>query len=172
MLLRRFWVMLSVFCVSSLLWCGLLVSPAQAAIHTYPETDDQMMYRSRLSLRDDQGLAWQTIVFKRVREGQVLDFKLRLVGFPGQVAVAHPADVVLRQGMNDVWQATDETEQDGQLNTVVSSVGQYDLFGVMRSLDRSAPMVLDLMLEGGEMRSLVVPPYVVKEWLALKEMPH
>ncbi len=42
----------------------------------------------------------------------------------------------------------------------------------MRSLDRSAPMVLDLMLEGGEMRSLVVPPYVVKEWLALKEMPH
>lgn len=163
--------MLSVFCVSIVLGGGLWVLPVQAEIHTYPETETQTMYRSRLSLRDDQGLAWQTILFKRGRAGQVVEFKLRLVGFPGQVAVAHPADVMLRQGMNDVWQATDETERDGQLSTVVSSVGQYDMFGVMRSLDRSAPMTLELMLEGEERRSLVVPPYVVKEWLALKEMP-
>ena len=172
MFLSRLWLMLSVWCVSIVLACGLWGLPAQAEIHTYPETETQTMYRSRLSLRDDQGLAWQTILFKRVRDGQVMDFKLRLVGFPGQVAVAHPVDAVLHQGMNDVWSATDETEGDGQLSTVVSSVGQYDMFGVMRSLDRSAPMTLDVTLEGEERRSLVVPPYVVKEWLALKAFPN
>ncbi len=176
MFFHRCWAFLGAFLgvllfSSSLCFGAFPIAPAQAAIHTYPETETQTMYRSRLSLRDNQDLAWQAILFKRIRDGLVVDFKLRLVGFPGQVAVAHPANVVLRQGMNQAWQAPDETEADAQLQTVVNGVGQYDMTQVMAELDRSAPMDLEVTLEGGEVRSFLVPPFVVKEWLKLKDMP-
>lgn len=154
--------------LSLLLFCAIPVQPAQAALHTYPETDHQTMYRSRLSLRDNQDLSWQVIVFKRIKAGEVVDFKLRLVGFPGQVTLAHPANVILRQSALQAWEAEDQTQSDPQIASVIDSVGQYDMFEVMRSLDRSAPMELEVALVD-ETRSLLVPPYVVKEWLALKE---
>lgn len=157
------------------LWLPLamaLPQPAQASIHTYPEPERQTtMYRSRLSLRDDQDLAWQTILFKRVKEGQVIELNLRLISFPGQLSLSHPQSLRVEQGSSQAWELPDETLLDPQLQRVNSSLAQYDAKPLLMTLERTAPLTLTVVLNDQEQRSLLVPPYVVKEWLQLQEMP-
>lgn len=155
-----------------LAWVTALPETAQASIHTYPEPERQTtMYRSRLSLRDDQDLAWQTILFKRVKSGQVIELNLRLISFPGQLTLSHPQSLIVEQGSNQTWELDDETLLDPQLQTVSSSLAQYDAKPLLMTLERPAPMTLTVTLADQAKRELLVPPYVVKEWLQLQEMP-
>ena len=153
----------------------LLVGPighrgqALASIHTYPETETQTMYRSRLSVQDNQNQAWQLILFKRVVSGQVKDFNLRLISFPGQVTIQHPAQLLLEDSHEHQWIGEDLTRQDPQLEPVATSVGQYDLLSTMKTLDHAERMELEVTLENGDRRTLIVPQYMVKEWLQLKD---
>ncbi len=156
----------------SLLLAFAVSAPAQASIHTYPEPERQTtMYRSRLSLRDNQDLAWQIILFKRVKEGQVIELNLRLISFPGQFTLSHPQALLVEQGGNQVWELPDETLLDPQLQWSIDSLAQYDAKPLLMTLERSAPMTLTVTLDGQEQREVLVPPYVVKEWLQLQEMP-
>lgn len=159
-------------CLCAFLLCLLQLlspAPAQAAIHAYPEAEQQILYRSRLSLRDNQDQAWQLILFKRLQDGQTIDFKLRLVGFPGQVSLSHPQPAILQQGRDRRWQLSDETDADPQLQSVTATVGQYDIRAAMVDLDRASPLSLTLTLGDREQRSLTLPPYIVREWLNLKD---
>jgi len=150
----------------------IVPATAQASIHTYPEPAQQTtMYRSRLSLRDNQDLAWQTILFKRVKDNQVTEFNLRLISFPGQLTLSHPHGLVVQQGSSKTWELADETLQDPQLQGVNSSLAQYDARSLLLTLERPAPLTMTVTLDGQENRELLVPPYVVKEWIQLKEMP-
>lgn len=151
----------------ALLW----PQPAQASIHTYPETEQTTMYRSRLSLRDDQELAWQTILFKRVKEGQVIDFNLRLISFPGQLELSHPQSLWVQQDSHRSWELIDETLLDPQLEWSQSSLAQYDAKPLFLSLERPTPLRLSIALNDNEQREILVPPYVVKEWLQLQDLP-
>ena len=149
----------------------LSLSPtAMASIHTYPESDTRIMYRSRLSVQDNRDQAWQIILFKHQQAGQIQDFNLRLVGFPGQISIQHPAPLRIQDSHDHDWMALDQTQEDPQLETVQTSVGQYDLMPIMKDLDRAERLELKLTLTGEEFRTLVVPQFMVREWLALKEM--
>lgn len=159
-----------IVCFLVLLIAMGLSPSAFASIHTYPETDAQTLYRSRLSVQDDHNQAWQLILFKRVNSGQVTEFKLRLVGFPGQVSMQHPAPLELRDRDDHLWMASDQTQDDPQLQTVQASVGQFDVLNVMTMLDRAQRLELTLTLEGAEHRLLIVPQSMVREWLNLKEI--
>ncbi|NJN32377.1 MAG: DUF3122 domain-containing protein [Synechococcales cyanobacterium RM1_1_8] len=170
---------------SLFLWLGLwsgFPAPAQASIHSYPEgdpqtgsqidqIDQQVMYRSRLSLRDNQDQAWQTILFKRIKAGQVIDFQLRLISFPGQAELPHPEALRVEQGNFQQWELPDQTLLDPQLQTVVTSLGQYDAKPLIASLERTAPLTLTVTLADQAPRQLLVPPYVLREWLQLKDLP-
>lgn len=156
--------------VLSLTLSVLILTPsAVASLHTYPESETQTMYRSRLSVQDNQSQAWQLILFKRLRAGQVQDFNLRLVGFPGQVAVQHPADLVLEDSYDHRWVAPDQTQADPQLAPVLNSVGQYDLQSMMATLDQAERLELHVRLADDSERILVVPKFMVSEWLKLKD---
>lgn len=159
----------------SLFLCSFLVlgvaAPAQASIHTYPETEQITMYRSRLSLRDDQELAWQTILFKRVKDGQVIDFNLRLISFPGQLELSHPQPLWVQQDSRTSWELVDETLLDPQLEWSQSSLAQYDAKPLFLNLERPTPLNMTIALNDEDRRELLVPPYVVKEWLQLQDMP-
>lgn len=143
---------------------------AFASIHTYPETDGQILYRSRLSVQDAQRQAWQLICFKRVQSGQVTEFKLRLVGFPGQVSLEHPASLSFEDSHGHQWTASDQTQEESQLESVLESVGQYDLLALMKDLNHAERMELTIKLTENEHRVLIVPQSMIKEWLMLKEM--
>ncbi len=156
----------------TLVWVFAASAPAQASIHSYLEPERQtIMYRSRLSLRDNQDLAWQTILFKRVKDGEVIALNLRLISFPGQLTLNHPQSLFVEQGGIQTWELPDETLLDPQLQSVNSSLAQYDAKPLLMSLERPAPLTLTVTLEDQGQRQLLVPPYVVKEWLQLQEIP-
>ncbi len=146
-----------------------LAPSAIASIHTYPETETQTMYRSALSVQDNQSQAWQLILFKRVQSGEVKDFKLRLVGFPGQVLIQHPTPLIVEDSHRNHWTAVDDTQNDSQLEPVLSSVGQYDVLNIIRDLDQAQRLELNLTLAHGERRTLIVSQSMVREWLSLKD---
>ena len=163
-------LILSCVCCLLLLAGNFFQGEAAASIHTYPEAATQTMYRSRLSVQDNQNQAWQLILFKRLASGQVQDFNLRLVGFPGQVAIAHPSPLTLEDSHQHQWFADDITLQDPQLEPVTQSVGQYDVLMMMQTLDYAERMELKVTLENDDSRILIVPQYMVKEWLQLQDM--
>ena len=133
---------------------------AIAAVHTYPESPTQIMYRSQQSLRDDQDQAWQAVLFKRIKQGEIDSLHLRLVGFPGQAALVHPQSLQLTTSGGEVLTAPDVSEQAPSL----ANVGEYDFLAVVPRLQQNPPLRLSLPLKDGRVMNLLVPPFVVREW--------
>ena len=124
----------------------------------------------RLSTPDSHNQAWQLILFKRVQVGQVKDFQLRLVGFPEQVELSHPVPLSIEDSHGNVWAIADITEEDPQLAPVQSSVGQYDMLPFLRDLTQAQRLDIQIPLSNDELRRLVVPQSMVREWLSLKDI--
>jgi hypothetical protein len=158
----KYWFLAPILCFL------LLVSnpqPAVASIHKYPESTMQTMYRSQQSLQDDRDRAWQLILFKRMKLGQLDSVHLRLVGFPGKTEVARTQPLKITTRSKEVWTANNLVEQ---LELPVN-VGEYDLLKVMAQLDTDLPLQLELSLHNGEATKLLVPPFVVREWRSLMD---
>ena len=151
-------------------WIFGLSSSALASIHTYPEQNQQTLYRSRLSAPDNEHQAWQIILFKRVQAGQVKAFQLRLVGFPGQVELSHPASLLLEDSHNHTWDIKDITAEDPQIAPVQSSVGQYNMMDFMGELTQAQRLDIEIPLNQSQTRRLTVPQSMVREWLSLKDI--
>lgn len=149
--------------IMGLLLCLFLLfghsSAVLAAIHRYPEGTNQVMYRSKQSLRDRSGLSWQVVLFKRLKFGQLDTLHLRLVGFPGLVEVAHHKPLDLVGGTGQTWSAKDVTDL-----SLPNNVAEYDVFEVMTQLEKNTPLQLFLPLKGDQISELLIPPFVVREW--------
>lgn len=143
----------------------LMSDPALASIHRYPETENQVMYRSKQSLRDRQDLSWQVILFKRIKFGQVNEIHLRLVGFPGLTEFAHREPLQLTTATGQTWQAEDVVDL-----SLPKNVGEYDVFKILQQIEKDIPLELSLPLVDYEIIKLPVPPYVVKEWRKLLDL--
>lgn len=143
----------------------LMSSPALASIHRYPETENQVMYRSKQSLRDRQDLSWQVVLFKRIKFGQVNQIHLRLVGFPDLTEFAHREPLRLTTATGESWQAEDVVDL-----SLPKNVGEYDLFKIVQQIEKDIPLELSLPLVDNRTVELPVPPYIVKEWRKLLEL--
>ena len=164
----RFRACLRAIALICLCW-GLVyarISPAIAAVHTYPESATQVMYRSQQSLRDAQDRAWQAVLFKRLQHGQVQTLHLRLVGFPGAVEVAHPQPLQITTGTGRVFAAPDRSDQ----LPLPANVGEYDFLAVITQLEQAPPLRLSLSLSNDQAVDLLVPPFVVREWLQVLDL--
>lgn len=157
--LKFWWRSLALLC----LWgCVSLAGHkgAIAAVHTYPESSVQVMHRSQQSLRDAQDQAWQAVLFKRTKQGEIDSLHLRLVGFPGRAELRHPQALRMTTGNGEVFTAPDVSDQAPEL----VNVGEYDFLEVMTLLEQDPPMRLSLPLRSGHEVDLLVPPFVVREW--------
>ena len=137
--------------------------PALASIHTYPESSTQIMYRSRQSLRDLSDRAWQIILYKRIKSGQLITLNLRLVGFPGIIELAHPQKLKITTGTGNIWNAEDILVD----SSFPANVGEYDFLEVMKKLNYDTPLRINIPLQGEKLAELVVPIFAVKEWRKL-----
>ena len=70
-----------------------------------------MVYQSRQTLKDQQGSSWQVIAFKRNRPDQTATLYLRLVGFPGTVALDHSQPLILTDLLGKTLTATDVSQE-------------------------------------------------------------
>lgn len=160
----NFWMRLGLILLIGL---TVLILPPEmeaiATIHTHPETSDQITQRSLETLRDNSGQAWQLVFYKRVQADQPPQMHLRLVGFPARTALAHPQPLRLDLGNGEFWRAEDVTPDGFGTN-----VGEYDLQSIMNRIDSNAPLRFKVALRDGE-ETLVVPPFMVREWRQVQQ---
>ncbi|ABG53592.1 conserved hypothetical protein [Trichodesmium erythraeum IMS101] len=138
---------------------------ALASIHKYPESSIQIMYRSQQSLRDISDRAWQAVLYKRIKSGQLKNLNLRLVGFPGMIKLANSQKLQITTGTGKVWKA-DNVLLD---SSFPPNVAEYNFLEVMKNLDYDTPLRLHLSLQDSSIAEIVVPIFAVKEWRQLFE---
>jgi hypothetical protein len=140
-------------------------APASALIRQAEEISGQMLSQSRQTLEDKAGNTWQVIFFKETKIDRSPTINLRLVGFPGAIAFAHPQDlkIKIRPGMTltaqDVF-----AEQSPSPN-----VGQYDFSEIVERLESNNFWELELPLVDKTVE-LRIPYFVIQEWQTVAEV--
>ncbi|MEM8603657.1 MAG: DUF3122 domain-containing protein [Cyanobacteria bacterium P01_H01_bin.121] len=160
------WLTLLVGWLIVLLLGTSLPQPVYASLHTYHEHPGQVTYRSRQSLRDDHDRAWQAIAFKRLQGETLQGIYLRLVGFPGNALVDRQKPILLMTAIGQQWQIA--WAIDPQTQALPDNVGQYNLQPVLRALNTALPLIMQIPLQDSTMAEVGVAPFVVKEWLQVK----
>ncbi|MCW6053830.1 DUF3122 domain-containing protein [Lyngbya sp. CCAP 1446/10] len=141
---------------------------AAAAITQLQEAPGQMVYQSRQTLQDQHGNNWQVIAFKRVTPNGKASFDLRLVGFPGVVAIDRSKPLSLTNSLGKILTADDTSSYIfTDLSAPEPNVGQYDIQPLLSQLQVEIPLMLILSAIDGETIHLSVPPSFVQEWLTL-----
>ncbi|MEL6554599.1 MAG: DUF3122 domain-containing protein [Cyanobacteria bacterium J06621_11] len=141
------------------------VTTPVASLHTYQEKPGQTTFRSKQSLRDRSDRSWQVIVFKRYQGDALQGLYLRLVGFPGLVAVDDEKPLAIATGSSLQWQAPPEL--DPQTPELPENAAQYNIAETLNALEGDIPLQVDIPLSGDSIAKLVVPPFAVKEWREL-----
>lgn len=140
-----------------MLWLILLIPPAFASVHTYPEPDG-VLYRSLSHLQDDADRAWQAVFYKRFHLGQPETLHLRLIGFPGAVKLQHSKPLEIESG-TQIWLAEDVTPS--QFPT--AHVGEYDIKPLLVKLEAEKPLKVILSIDTGK-ATLTIPSETLLEW--------
>lgn len=163
---RKSWQVWSCLGLLILLLWGVGLPVAHASVHVYRERPGQVTVRSRLSLRDFRDRAWQAIAFKRTQGTTLQGYYLRLVGFPGAVAVDRQQPVALFAPTGQSWQL--QWAVDPQAKTLPPNVGQFDLAPLLEDIDHALPLEVQLPLVGAEPAEMAIAPFIVEEWLQVK----
>ncbi|MGA1282934.1 MAG: DUF3122 domain-containing protein [Prochlorothrix sp.] len=152
-------------------------SPAWAAVQRFQEAPGQVVYQTRASLKDQEGHTWQVIAFKRIRANGESSIDLRLVGFPGTVAIDRTQ---LLSFTSVVGQSLSAMDTSAEIFDPVSQpdpnfgpydpephVGQYDLRPLLADLRPELPWQIQIATLAGPEVRLSIPPLVVQDWQSL-----
>lgn len=134
--------------------------PAIATILEQQEAPGQMLYQSRHTLRDNTGSSWQLVLFKRIKNGEVENVNLRLVGFPDAAEVAHPKPLKITTSRGVFFEAVDEFADKAP----APNVGQYNLTEILPKLSKTEGVELNVAIAGDKNCAIAVPIPVVLEW--------
>ena len=149
---------------------NLAIAPVQAAIRQIEEVPGQMVYQSRQTLKDQQGSSWQVIAFKRNRPDQTATLYLRLVGFPGTVALDHSQPLILTDLLGKTLTATDVSQEMFADKTQMEpNFGEYDLQPILMQLDPAIPLQITLPTLTSSEIILTISPEVIGEWRSLTD---
>lgn len=140
------------------------VKPALAAIRQQQEVPGQILYQSRHRLRDKANNSWQLVLFKRIKNEQVQDISLRIVGFPGEAEFDHPQSLTIKT-QDKKFQADDLFSE----KSPAANVGQYDLKSILSQLSPRGAVYLTFNLKNPPTIDLLVPPEVILEWQTVAE---
>lgn len=139
--------------------------PAQAAMRTFEESPGQVLTQSRTTLKDEFGNRWQAIAFKRTKPDGSETVALRLVGFPGTVAIDRSKPLVLTDSLGNETTARDAS---GPIFTdsanPESHIGQYDLQPILKDLKPELPLEIKLPVSTGSPVVLSISPKTLQEW--------
>lgn len=136
-----------------------LPNPVDASIRK-TEENGTTLYKSFHKLQDSQQQSWQVVLFKQeTEEDKERNLKLRLVGFPGRVEIAHPKPLVVETNRS-AWQAEDLfAEEAPALN-----VGQYNFSKIISQLSSEDNLLLNIPVINDQTITLKVPGVIILEW--------
>ncbi|HEY9620862.1 MAG TPA: DUF3122 domain-containing protein [Crinalium sp.] len=161
------WFLLLGAIALGVLWSlGILNPPsAAAAIRSLEEAPGQMVYQSRQTITDQHGNRWQTIAFKRIRPDGNTSFELRLVAFPGVVAIDRSQPLTLTTSLGNTLFAMDTSDDlFTERDRPEPNVGQYNLQPLLPQLHAEIPLTLTLPMLQDDSIHLSIPSSLVQEW--------
>lgn len=138
--------------------------PAAALISQQEEGTNQILYQSRQTLKDLNGMNWQAIAFQRIRPNGEATVNLRLVGFPGGVELEHPHPLAISTSMGQTFTAADVSSKINTDTPAGPNIGQYDLQPILPQLSDVMPVRLSLPTTDGSVVALNVSPDAIQEW--------
>lgn len=145
---------------------SVALQPATALISEWEETPGQMLYQSRQTLRDPEGNFWQAIVFKRDSSP---DLTLRLVGFPGVVAIDQNQPLLLSTSLGQTFEVANASQDIFEDRPLESNIAQYDLQAVLPNLNPAIPLALEMPISTGDTLKFSIPPQVLQEWQTIAD---
>ncbi len=139
---------------------GWGVESAHALLRQHHDSPGVLRYHSQVSIKDKFGYAWQVLLFKQNYNSVVKDLRLRLVGFPGVVELAHPQPLEIETATGKLLLASDAYA----LRAPAPNVGEYNLTDVLPKLPTTDALKLHVPTKSGQPLVLNIPNSVVTEW--------
>ncbi|WP_226889772.1 DUF3122 domain-containing protein [Nostoc sp. MG11] len=140
--------------------CGWSVEEAHALLRQHHDSPGVLRYHSQVSIKDENGYAWQVLLFKQNYKSAVKDLRLRLVAFPGVVELAHPQPLLIETVEGKLLTASDAYA----LTAPAPNVGEYELTDVLAKLPTTDALKLYVPVSFGKPLVLNIPNTVVTEW--------
>lgn len=157
---------IGMICLTGLLWLSMaaFAPTASARILRTADLSDAIVVQSRRTLYDRHHQSWQLVAFKRVKPDVAADsLRLRLVGFPGHIQIAHPQPIAFVGLQEQTWAAADRSEQI-LVTDLPPNVGQYDLQAVLAQLPTDQRLRLEVRTVDRDIITLQIPPPIIQEW--------
>ena len=114
-------------------------------------------------LRDLDYETWQLVVYQSPNNDEKL--VLRVIGYPGNLRIDHPLPLDVESGRKK-WKLDDITLLNTELaDDSRQAAAEFDLEILLQDISQNRPLRLSLP---GVFSELPVPPFLVKEWRALR----
>ena len=127
------------------------------------EINGELINASSEFLRDLDFETWQLVAYKSPINDEKLI--LRVIGYPGNLRIDHPLSLDVESGrkrwkLDDITLLNTELAEDSR-----QAAAEFDLESLLQDISQNRPLRLSLQ---GVFSELPVPPFLVKEWRALR----
>ena len=155
-------------CVAKVLICLVIIPLIFIPVKSYAEIAETQINGGLINastefLRDLDYETWQLVAYQSPNNDEKL--VLRVIGYPGNLRIDHPLSLDVESGRKK-WKLEDIT----LLNTELAedsrqAAAEFDLESLLQDISQNRPLRLSLR---GVFSELPVPPFLVKEWRALR----
>ncbi len=132
--------------------------PALASIREMQEAPGQKLIQSRHTFKDEKGISWQIVLFKRFFADDSSIINLRLVDFSGLAELVHPQALEITTDTRDVFKAEDLFAE----KSPAANVGEFDVKNILSQLPITR-LNLSFAIKDRSIE-LSIPPEVLLEW--------
>ena len=148
--------------------CIIIVPLVFVPVKSYAEVAETQINGALINastefLRDLDYETWQLVAYKSSNNDQKL--VLRVIGYPGNLRIDHPLSLNVESGRKK-WELDDITLLNSELvEDSRQAAAEFDLENLLKDISQNRPLRLSLQ---GVFSELPVPPFLVKEWRALR----
>ena len=154
--------------LAKLIICLVIVPLILVPIKSYAEVAETQINGGLINastefLRDLDYETWQLVAYKSPNNDEKL--VLRVIGYPGNLRIDHPLSLNVESGRKK-WKLDDITLMNSELaEDSRQAAAEFDLEILLQDISQNRPLRLSLQ---GVFSELPVPPFLVKEWRALR----
>ena len=154
--------------LAKIIICFIVIPLLFVPVRSYAEVAETQINGGLINastefLRDLDYETWQLVAYKSPNNDEKL--VLRVIGYPGNLRIDHPLSLDVQSGRKE-WKLDDIT----LLNTELAedsrqAAAEFDLEKLLQDISQNRPLRFSLQ---GVFSELPVPPFLVKEWRALR----
>ncbi len=164
---------------SLILWGWIICPPpALANVTQHVEAPGQSLVKAQQTVRDQDGSAWQIIVFRQLYPDRSDALYLRLVGFPGLQAVDRQQPLTLSRTASTLLHSDAKTvltipfDPGSSTRNQISPEPYVTQYGLQSMIDELVPnqdWQLEIPIQENRIAILKVPSHLIQEWMMVAQ---